>query len=112
MARRVRTTGHEALEPEIEITRTGVAGLSWGLEPHVGTFFHWGDNNRFKAFRHGSAPPWWHSRMGPARILDGMWNDLANLDLKLDDLQWVAQGLDAHGRIEEASRLRDHAKAN
>jgi len=41
-----------------------------------------------------------------AGTVDEMSTELTHGDLKPDDLRWVAQGLNARGRTEDAARLR------
>lgn len=62
-------TAQQLLEPQIRLQQRCIQclftdqsgrdqhiawGLGWGLEPDEGTFFHWGDNEQFKAFVLGS----------------------------------------------------------
>ena len=45
-----------------------------------------------------------------ASSVDATSAELEGADLTPDDLQWIAQGLLAHCRIDEAKRLRARAK--
>ncbi|MFO1080254.1 MAG: serine hydrolase domain-containing protein [Reyranellaceae bacterium] len=49
-------TAAQWLTPHVAVEEDGSVawGLGWGLEPALGTFFQWGDNDRYKAFAIGS----------------------------------------------------------
>jgi hypothetical protein len=45
-----------------------------------------------------------------ASHIEKMWDELKASNLKPDDVLWIAQGLEAHGRLEEGLWLRQRVK--
>jgi CubicO group peptidase (beta-lactamase class C family) len=45
-----------------------------------------------------------------AKGIEEMWSEMKTSDLKPDDVVWIAQGLEARGRVDEALRLRERMK--
>jgi len=45
-----------------------------------------------------------------ASPIEKMWDELKASNLKPDDVLWIAQGLEAHGRLEEGLWLRQRVK--